>query len=89
MKYIQDVYTELYTLAKAKSVNLTDDVVDNHMAVFKKLPVGAITSLYRDLKQPGNKTEFEAVVGKGVRLAEETGVNVPCLNAVYEKYKGR
>lgn len=89
MKYIQDVYTELYTIAKAKGVNLPSDVVDKHMAVFKKLPAGAITSLYRDLKQPSNQTEFEAVVGKGIRLAKETGVNVPCLKSVYEKYKGR
>lgn len=89
MKFIEDVYTELYTLAKAKGVHLPEDVVEKHMAVFKKLPVGAITSLYRDLKQPNNKTEFEAVVGKGIRIAKEMGVSVPCLTMVYEKYKGR
>lgn len=89
MKYIEDVYTELYKIGKAKGVNLPNDVVEKHMAVFKNLPVGAITSLYRDLKQPENKTEFEAVIGKGIKLAKETGVEVPCLNAVYEKYKGR
>ena len=89
MKFIEDVYTELYTLAKAKGVHLPEDIVEKHMAVFKKLPVGAITSLYRDLKQPNNKTEFEAVVGKGIRIAKEMGASVPCLTMVYEKYKGR
>ena len=89
MKYIYDVYTELYTLGRAKGVHLPEDVVEKHMAVFKNLPAGAITSLYRDLKQPNNKTEFEAVVGKGIRLARETGIPVPCLTKVYEKYKGR
>ena len=89
MEYIKNVYTELYTLAKLNDVTLPTDLVENYMETFKRLPVGAITSLYRDLKNPDKKTEFEAIIGKGYRLARAVNLDTPGLDAAYNKNKGR
>lgn len=89
MKFVKDVYTELYKLAVAEGANVSENVVDKYIGVFTKLPETAITSLYRDLKEPGKKTEFDAIIGKAVRLAKKHNISVPCILGTYEKYKGR
>ena len=89
MDYIKNVYTELYTIAKLSGVTLPPDLVENYMETFKRLPAGAITSLYRDLKNPDKKTEFEAIIGKCYLLARAVNLDTPCLDAAYNKNKGR
>ena len=89
MDYLENVYTELFTIAKLKGISLSSNLVETHIETFNRLPIGAITSLYRDLKTPDKKTEFEAIIGKGYRLAREVNLNTPCLDAAYNKYKGR
>jgi 2-dehydropantoate 2-reductase len=89
MKFVKDVYTELYKLAVAEGVNVSANIVDKYINVFSRLPENAITSLYRDLKEPGKKTEFDAIIGKAARLAEKHKISAPCIKGTYEKYKGR
>ncbi|MCJ7855958.1 2-dehydropantoate 2-reductase [Lachnospiraceae bacterium NSJ-143] len=86
-KYIADVYTELYTIARACGVNVSDTIVEKYIDTFSRLPEDAITSLYRDIKSGKADTEFDAIIGKAYRLSQKTGVDAPCIKAVYEKYK--
>lgn len=89
MQFVKDVYTELYNLAVAEGVNVSRSIIDKYMDVFSRLPETAITSLYRDLKEPGKKTEFDAVIGKAASLANKHNIAAPCITGTYEKYKGR
>ncbi len=88
MKYIEDVYTELYNVAKAMDVNISQNVVQKHMETFKRLPKGATTSLHRDIKA-GNKSEFDNIIGKGYRLARKANIETPCLDLAYNKNKDK
>ncbi len=86
-KFINDVYTELYTLAKSMKVNVSDKIVDKYMDVFNRLPDDAITSLYRNIKDGDFNTEFDAIIGKAHRFAAKANVNAPCIEKTYLKYK--
>ncbi|HIW48906.1 MAG TPA: 2-dehydropantoate 2-reductase [Firmicutes bacterium] len=89
MAFARKVYEELVTIAASCGVVLPDDLVERHLAALRSFLPGTTSSLYRDLKTPGAKTEWEAIVGKAVRLARENGVQAPCMTAIYEKYAGR
>ena len=87
MKFAKDVYAEIYSIAKARGVKVSENLLDRYIEVFKRLPAGSITSLYRNIKDGDKNTEFNAIIGKAYRFAKESNLSTPCLNAVYEKYK--
>jgi len=89
MKFVKDVYTELYTLALSEGVSVSDGIVEKYIDVFSRLPENAVTSLYRDIMTDGKKTEFDAIIGKAARLSKKHGLLSPCIMGTYEKYKGR
>ena len=89
MMVAREVYTELWQIGKAHGIALPDDLVEKDVRALFSLPPQTITSLYRDLKTPGNPTELEAIIGKACRLAQQSGVAAPLLQEVYERYAGR
>lgn len=89
MMVAREVYTELWQIGKAHGIALPDDLVEKDVRALFSLPPQTITSLYRDLKTPGNPTELEAIIGKACRLAQQSGVAAPLLKEVYERYAGR
>ena len=87
--FIKEVYSELAEIARAKGIKIPEDIVEKNMGAFNYLPDNATTSLYRDLKENKEHTEFESIIGKAARMADETGVPAPCVKKAYAKYKGR
>ncbi len=85
--YIRGIYQELANIAKAVDVTLADDIVDKYMNVFNNVPDGTITSLYRDMKVPGKKNEFDAIIGEAYRIGTQAGVPIPLIEKVYKKYR--
>ncbi|MEA4816522.1 MAG: 2-dehydropantoate 2-reductase [Lachnospiraceae bacterium] len=88
-EFIKDVYTELSDIAKLKGINISKDIVEHHLNVFNNLPDSTITSLYRDLKDNNPNTEFESIIGKAARMADEVDIPAPCVKKAYEKYETR
>ncbi len=86
-EFLRSVYEELRSIGIASGVQLGDGIVGGYMEEFMALPPETTSSLYRDVRDGKPQTELDAVVGGGCRLAEELGVDAPCLLATYNKRK--
>lgn len=73
---------ELIVLAQARGVALADDVFERTMERYDALDAGATTSLQRDIVD-GKPSELDAQLGAVVRMAAESGVDVPVCDFLY------
>jgi 2-dehydropantoate 2-reductase len=74
---------EIYALAHARGINLPPDSVANVMSAVDGLPEDATSSMQRDIaaRKP---SELESQNGAVVRMAHESGVEVPTHTLIYE-----
>ena len=79
---------EIYTLAHARGVNLPPDSIDAVMAGVDSLTEDATSSMQRDIAA-GKPSELESQNGAVVRMARETGVDVPTHTLIYETLRSR
>ena len=77
---------EIYTLAHARGVKLPPDSVAKVMAAIDGLPEDATSSMQRDIAA-GKPSELESQNGSVVRMARESGVDVPTHTLIYETLK--
>lgn len=74
---------EIYALALARGINLPSDSIDKVMASVDSLPEDATSSMQRDIAA-GKPSELESQNGAVVRLARESGIDVPTHELIYE-----
>lgn len=74
---------EIYRLAHARGVKLPSDSVDKVMAAVDGLPEDATSSMQRDIAA-GKPSELESQNGAVVRMARESGVEVPTHTLIYQ-----
>jgi len=74
---------EIYALAHARGVKLPADAITTVMAAVDGLPVDATSSMQRDIAA-GKPSELESQNGAVVRMAHESGVDVPTHEQIYE-----
>jgi len=74
---------EIYSLAHARGVKLPADSVEKVMAAVDGLPDDATSSMQRDIAA-GKPSELEAQNGAVVRMARESGVDVPTHTLIYQ-----
>jgi 2-dehydropantoate 2-reductase len=77
---------EIYLLAHARGIELPENSIDNAMAAIEALPEDATSSMQRDIAA-GKPSELESQNGAVVRLARETGIDVPVHTLIYERLK--
>lgn len=77
---------EIYSLAHARGIKLPPDSIETVMAGVNGLPDDATSSMHRDLAA-GKPSELESQNGAVVRMARESGVEVPIHELIYEKLK--
>jgi 2-dehydropantoate 2-reductase len=77
---------EIYTLALKRGIKLASNSIDAAMASVNALPEDATSSMQRDIAA-GRPSELESQNGAVVRLARETGVEVPIHASIYEMLK--
>ena len=85
---LQDAMREVEAVARARGVALPASVVAGTMAFVDDQPAGATTSLQRDLLE-GRPSELDAWTGAVVRLASESGVDVPLHRLLLEVLTSR
>ena len=84
---------EIYALAHARGIKLPPDSIDTVMAGVDGLPEDATSSMQRDIAA-GKPSELESQNGAVVRMARESGVEVPTHTLIYQtldshtKHKG-
>lgn len=74
---------EIYTLAHARGIKLPANSIETAMAAVNALPQDATSSMQRDIAA-GRPSELESQNGAVVRLACESGVEVPTHALIYE-----
>ena len=79
---------EIYDLAQARGVKLPATAIDTSMAAVDALPEDATSSMQRDIaaRKP---SELESQNGAVVRLARESGIEVPTHTFIYETLRSR
>jgi 2-dehydropantoate 2-reductase len=85
---ILNAMEEIYTLAQARGINLPPDSIDNVMRAVDALPEDATSSMQRDIAA-GKSSELDSQNGAVVRMARETGIDVPTHTLIYETLKAR
>ena len=73
---------EVYSLARARGVNLPEDSVEKALASVDGLPDEATSSMQRDIAA-GKPSELESQNGAVVRMAHEAGVKAPTHESIY------
>jgi 2-dehydropantoate 2-reductase len=81
-RLFRTIVEEVAALARASSVDLASDAVDQIMKFAETIPPGNRASLAHDLLQ-GRRLELEALHGHAARLGERLGVPTPAISAVY------
>lgn len=78
------IMEEVVLLAKAKEIELPEDIVRNSLEMAKNFPYETTTSFQRDIKA-GKKSEGDLFGGTIIRMAKETGVAAPVTETIYSK----
>jgi 2-dehydropantoate 2-reductase len=73
---------EVIAVAAARGVTLAADAVERTMERYDGLAADATRSLQRDVVD-GKPSELDAQLGAVVRMAHESGVEVPCFETLY------
>lgn len=73
---------EIVAVAAARGVDLGTDAVDKTWQRYEGMAPGSTASMQRDVME-GKPSELDAQLGAIVRLARESGVDVPVLSLIY------
>ena len=73
---------EIFAVAKAKGVNLPQDIIQKQFDIIESLPFETTASLQRDIMD-GKPSELEAQNGAIVSLGKELGVPTPMNHFIY------
>ena len=83
---LQQVMSEVITIAKAKGAKLGDDIVAKQMAVVDGYPPAMVASMCGDLRR-GNRLELPWLAGTVAKLGKELGIPTPANQFVYAALK--
>ncbi len=83
---LQQVMTEVITIAKAKGAKLGNDTVEKQMAIVDGYPPTMVASMCGDLRR-GNRLELPWLAGTVAKLGKELGIATPANQFVYAALK--
>lgn len=83
---LQEAMTEVVTVARARSIPIQSDAVEQGMAALDRLPDGATASMQRDIMN-GYPSELDAQNGAVVRLGQAAAVETPVHRFIYAGLK--
>ncbi|HEX9816254.1 MAG TPA: ketopantoate reductase C-terminal domain-containing protein, partial [Candidatus Thermoplasmatota archaeon] len=79
---VVDAMREVAALARTQGFRFGEDIVTQQMGFLEKRPWGFASSMLRDV-QGGRPIEVEALNGMAVRLARESGIEVPANRFIH------
>lgn len=79
---IVDVLNEVQVIAKARNINLEENIVEKSLSIVDSYPPDAQSSLCRDVFA-GRKSEIEYQNGTVLRFAKELGIDTPVNRFIY------
>jgi 2-dehydropantoate 2-reductase len=81
-RMLEQVMEEIYAVALARGIKLSEDAVSRTMAFVDGLPAGSLPSMTRDILG-GKPSELEYQNGAVVRMGQESGVPAPVNTFIY------
>ncbi len=81
-RMLEECMREIQSVARAKQISLSDDVIERTMGFVDSLASSGTTSMQRDIGD-GRPSELEAWSGAVVRMGRETGVAMPLNEFIY------
>ena len=81
-RMLEQIIVEIYDVARARDINLPEDVVVKTMKFLDALPSAGTASMQRDIMD-GKPSELETQNGAVVRLGQEAGVETPVNRFIY------
>ena len=79
---LEKAIREIYDVARARSIDLPENVPDKTMEFIDRMPQEATVSMQRDIMN-GRPSELEVQNGAVVRLGQEAGVETPVNSFIY------
>ena len=79
---LEKTMIEIYEVARARGIDLPENVIAQTLAFIDALPSGGTASMQRDIME-GKPSELESQAGAVVRLGQEIGMNTPVSNFIY------
>jgi 2-dehydropantoate 2-reductase len=79
---LQQVMQEVVSVAQARDIALSEDVISKTLAFIDSLPPTGTASMQRDIIE-GRPSELESQNGAMVRLGQEVGVETPLNTFIY------
>ena len=81
-KFMEQGMREIYEVARARNIALSDGIVDKSMAFLDTVTASGTSSLQRDIIA-GKPSELDAWAGAVVRFGKEAGVDTPLHTFLY------
>jgi 2-dehydropantoate 2-reductase len=82
-RMLEQAMREVLAVARARNINLENEIVPRTMSFIDTLPPGGTTSMQRDIAE-GRPSELESWNGAVVRFARQAGVAVAVHNFIYD-----
>lgn len=74
---------EVIALARAKTIDVSPNIKEDTLTMFRNAPPGSTTSMHSDFKKRNGRTELESLIGYVVKEAHRYQVNTPSYQRVY------
>ena len=85
-RLLEQAMLEIFNVARARDVNLREDIVARSMEFIDTLPPVGTTSMQRDIAE-GRPSEIDAWNGAVVRFGDEAGVDVTLHKFIYDSLR--
>lgn len=80
---------EVYTLAKAKQVNVSEETIQEALDRLASLPLDATSSMHSDFMSGKRETELESLTGYVVEESRTYGLRTPFFDMMYASLRER
>ncbi|MBP8717532.1 MAG: 2-dehydropantoate 2-reductase [Candidatus Atribacteria bacterium] len=81
----ENIIKEIVSLARAKNIDLSQDIVEKTIQKAERFPYETKTSFQRDYEKGNNRHEGDIFGGTLIRMAEEQGIAIPTITEIYGK----
>jgi len=85
-RMLEQAMREIFNVARARNIDLQEDIVARSMGFIDSLPPAGTTSMQRDIAE-GRPSEIDAWNGAVVRFGDETGVDVALNKFIYDSLR--
>ncbi len=81
----ENIMREIVLLARAKSIDLKEEAIENSMQIAGGFPYDATTSFQKDYSKGGHRNEGDIFGGTLLRIAKEYNTPIPNITEIYNK----